>query len=177
MTTLFINGSPRKHGNTATLGARLLRDLDHTTIHLTDYRLNFEQDQRETNRPQVDRSDDFESLMALVRASDTLVLGTPVYWYGMTGQLKVFMDRWFDSYTANFPFANKRVYLLVVGADQPETKAAGITQSVRDSCEWLQMDFRGTITVTADGADDVANRSQLPAAFDRIRNEIGRQSE
>ncbi|KRN02672.1 multimeric flavodoxin WrbA [Levilactobacillus senmaizukei DSM 21775 = NBRC 103853] len=172
MTTLFINGSPRRHGNTATLGRRLLADLDHTTIHLADYRLNFEQDQRETNDPQIDQSDDFETLMDQVRVSETLVLGTPVYWYGMTGQLKVFMDRWFDSYSADFPFAKKQVYLLIVGADQPEVKATGITQAVRNSCEWLQMDFRGTLTVTADGIDDVANMEQLPPAFTHMRSDL-----
>lgn len=173
MSILFINGSPRRQGNTATLGDRLLTDIPHTTRQLADYRLNFEQDQRETTQLQRDLTDDYESLMStyFAPASD-IVLGTPVYWYGMTGQLKVFMDRWFDSFSHDFPFAGKRIYLLVVGADQPEIKATGITQAIHHSCDWLKMDFCGTGVVTADGPQDVANLAILPPSCQTLRQRI-----
>ncbi|MFC6289738.1 flavodoxin family protein [Levilactobacillus angrenensis] len=165
MTILLINGSPRKHGNTATLGERFLHDYPHTTIHLADHPLHFVQDHRDTALPQRDTTDDYEQLMTTFAQADDIVLGTPVYWYGMTGQLKVFMDRWFDSYTNDFDFAGKRVYLLVVGADAPQTKALGITQAVQHSCEWLKMTFQGTATVTADGPGDVAAMTDLPGSY------------
>lgn len=165
MTVLFINGSPHKTGNTAALGERLLHQVPHTTWHLTDYALHFEHDQRETGRPQQDLTDDYEQLMTQFATFDDIVLGTPVYWYGMTGQLKVFMDRWFDSYTHDFPFAGKRLYLLVVGADQPQIKATGITQAVQYSCDWLHMHFQGATVITADGPDDVRQLTTLPASY------------
>lgn len=165
MSILLINGSPRKQGNTATLGERLLQDIPHQTCHLTDYQLHFVQDYRDTSHPQQDLSDDFAELMTSFAQAEDIVLATPVYWYTMTGQLKVFMDRWFDSYSTGFDFSHKRIYLLVVGADQPQTKALGITQAVQHSCEWLKMDFQGTATVTADGPDDVANMTELPSSF------------
>ena len=173
MTILFINGSPRRHGNTAALGERLLRDCPHITRHLADYRLNFVRDDRETSGDQRDLSDDYETLMHqdFAPASD-IVLGTPVYWYDMTGQLKVFMDRWFDSFTHDFPFADKRLYLLIVGADQPAQKATGITTAVRESCAWLKMDFRGVAIVTADGAHDVAARPTLPTDCLALRHQF-----
>mgnify|MGYP003364991179 FL=1 len=173
MSILFINGSPRRQGNTATLGNRLLTGIPHTTLSLADYQLNFEQDQRETKQPQRNLTDDYEQLMTtyFAPASD-IVLGTPVYWYGMTGQLKVFMDRWFDSFSHNFPFADKRIYLLIVGADQPEIKATGITQAVLNSCDWLKMNFCGTGIVTADGPQDVANLVTLPANCQTLRQKI-----
>ncbi|MGX6427895.1 flavodoxin family protein [Levilactobacillus yonginensis] len=170
MTILLINGSPRKTGNTATLGDRLLTNLPYRTIHLADHQLNFVQDYRDTAHPQQDLTDDYEALMAQFAQATDIVLGTPVYWYGMTGQLKVFMDRWFDSFTNDFPFASKRLYLLVVGADEPTTKDTGITQAVQESCDWLQMDFQGTATVTADGPTDVAKMAELPASVRRLRD-------
>lgn len=162
MTTLFINGSSRKHGNTVALGERLLAGRPHQTIHLIDHHLNYDQDDRDTPGPQRDLRDDYESLMTQFAAASDIVIGTPVYWYGMTGQLKVFIDRWFDSYTHHFPFANKRLYLLVVGADDPQHKATGIAQSLKDSCDWLQMTFMGSATVTADAPTDVAQLATLP---------------
>lgn len=172
MPVLFINGSPRKHGNTVALGERFLSDTPHTTLHLTDYQLNFIQDYRDTDHPQLDTTDDYETLMTTFAAADDIVLGTPVYWYGMTGQLKVFMDRWFDSYTNDFDFTGKRIYLLVVGADQPQTKALGITQAVQHSCEWLKMTFQGTATVTADGPNDVATMTDLPGSFWQLEGSL-----
>jgi len=169
MTVLLFNASARKQGNTATLGERLLTGIPHTTIHLMDHHLNFVQDNRDTDRPQEDPTDDYEMVMTQVAAASDIVLATPVYWYDMAAPLKVFMDRWFDSYTNGFPFQGKRVYLLVVGADQPEIKAAGIANAIRYSCEWLKMDFRGVATVTADGPNDVAEMSTLPASFDALR--------
>ena len=37
MSILFINGSPNKNGNTATLAAELLKDHEYETLNLTDY--------------------------------------------------------------------------------------------------------------------------------------------
>lgn len=173
MTILFINGSPRRHGNTATLGARLLADLPATTRHLADYRLNFVQDYRDTTHPQLDSTDNYETLMQTDFATATdIVLGTPVYWYGMTGQMKVFMDRWFDSFSHDFPFAGKRLYLLIVGADQPVIKATGIASAVQYSCDWLHMIFQGTGIVTADGPTDVASLVTLPASCRDLRQKL-----
>ena len=39
MTTLFINGSPNKNGNTVTLVKRLLRNQEYETLHLADYKI------------------------------------------------------------------------------------------------------------------------------------------
>lgn len=169
MPTVFINGSSRKRGNTAILGERFLDNFPHQTYHLVDYRLNFVHDHRGTDDPQKDLSDDYEALMAPIAVADTLVLGTPVYWYDMSGQLKVFLDRWFDSYTHGFNFAGKRVFLLVVGADDPTHKATGITTAVQESCDWLKMDFMGSANVTADDPHDVAQMPELPADVRHLR--------
>lgn len=169
MKTLFINASSRNTGNTNAFGERVLEGIPHDTLHLIDYQLNFERDQRDTGDPQLDTTDDYEALMTQFTAADDIVIGTPVYWYNMTGQLKVFMDRWFDSKTNGFPFAGKRLYLLVVGADEPETKATAITDSIKQSCDWLEMTFMGTATVTADGPTDVASMTDLPANAQALR--------
>jgi multimeric flavodoxin WrbA len=39
--------------------------------------------------------DGMDDLLPLMEASQVWVLGTPVYWWGATAQMKVFVDRWF----------------------------------------------------------------------------------
>ena len=39
--------------------------------------------------------DDMEALQAALDESDAVVLGTPVYWWGPSGYMKVFVDRWY----------------------------------------------------------------------------------
>lgn len=39
MTTLFINGSPNKHGNTVVLAQKLLNNQAYETLHLADYKI------------------------------------------------------------------------------------------------------------------------------------------
>ena len=39
MTTLFINGSPNKNGNTVALAKKLLGDQTFEKLHLADYKI------------------------------------------------------------------------------------------------------------------------------------------
>ncbi|GEO69192.1 flavodoxin family protein [Levilactobacillus acidifarinae] len=170
MTTLLIDGSSRPNSNSAAFGERLLVGLPHHTVHLADVHLNFEHDYRETTHPQGDSTDDYDRLITQFQAADTVVLSTPVYWYNMSGQLKVFLDRWFDSHTHGVSFAGKAIFLLIVGADDPVHKAQPIIeQSLKLSCDWLKMTFMGTATVVADLPGDVQKLSTLPADAQKLR--------
>ena len=41
------------------------------------------------------REDDMQELYGKIFAADALILGTPVYWWGPSAQLKMFIDRWY----------------------------------------------------------------------------------
>ena len=49
--------------------------------------------------------------------ADVIVLATPVYFYSMAGQLKVFIDRCVPRYTE---MANKEFYFILTAADTNE---------------------------------------------------------
>lgn len=82
MTTLFINGSPNKNGNTVTLVKRLLRNQEYETLHLADYKIyDYGQDFLD---------DQFKEVIQKVFAADTLVIGSPVYWHSINGLVRNF---------------------------------------------------------------------------------------
>lgn len=62
--------------------------------------------------------DDVKNVIEEIATSDYLVLATPVYYYGMAGQLKTFLDRLNPLYGKDINL--KGVYLLGACADEAE---------------------------------------------------------
>lgn len=88
MKTLIISGSSRKDGETKMVVEELMRLSHWDCIDLNDYRFDY-YDYEHRNR-----DDDFIPLMREIIAKyDVFVMVTPVYWYAMSGIMKVFFDR------------------------------------------------------------------------------------
>ena len=87
MSILFINGSPNKKGNTARLAAALLGSHDYETLNLTDYRINV--------YGQRLAGDQFDEVMAKIKAADTIVIGSPLYWHNICGSVRTLLDRFY----------------------------------------------------------------------------------
>lgn len=96
---LGVVGSPRKGGNTEllvneVLKAAALKGAKTETISLCDYKLapcNGCRTCFETKNCAI--TDDVEKLFRKVADADALVLGSPVYFGGVTAQVKGFIDR------------------------------------------------------------------------------------
>ena len=77
MSILFINGSPNKNGNTATLAAELLKDHEYETLNLTDYTIGA----YGQNLP----GDGLDAVIGAMKQADTIVIGSRFAGlYGMT---------------------------------------------------------------------------------------------
>lgn len=72
--------------------------------------------------------DDMDTMIGMVKNADVLVMATPVYYYGMSGQLKTFLDRCNPLYIADYRF--REIYLLTTSAEDGEevyqTTKAGV---------------------------------------------------
>lgn len=108
MTTLFINASPNRDGNTATLAHELIGDVPYTTLDLVDY----------TVYPygQGDRADDqFADVVAAIRGADDIVVGSPMYWHSMSGMLRNVLDRTYGAIDEG-SLSGKRLWFVFQGA-------------------------------------------------------------
>jgi NAD(P)H-dependent FMN reductase len=84
-------GSARSNGDTFKAVQLLQKMSGIGSIDLLDYKIS-QYDYEHTNR-----NDDFISLMkSVVEVYDTILLATPVYWYTMSGIMKMFLDRFSD---------------------------------------------------------------------------------
>jgi multimeric flavodoxin WrbA len=105
---LGVVGSPREGGNTDTLVTEVLRGAEEAgarsqKLFVGRYKIapctscgGCVKTGRCVTR------DGMDELVPLMEANQVWVLGTPVYWWGATAQMKVFIDRWFA------PWANPK---------------------------------------------------------------------
>ena len=87
MRILFINGSPNKDGNTAALAKQLLAGREYDTLHLVDYKLY--------SYGQTFADDQFVDILAVMKAAEIIVIGSPVYWHNMSGAVRNLLDRFY----------------------------------------------------------------------------------
>ncbi len=88
---VIIVGSSRKIGNTSKIIDAIADQYDIDVIDLNNYTFSY-YDYESRNR-----SDDFLPLIkSIIEKYETFIFATPVYWYSMSGIMKVFFDRFSD---------------------------------------------------------------------------------
>ena len=98
---LGIIGSPRRGGNTEILVDEVLRGakeagalVEKVTLSKLDINPCRGCDAC-TQTGQCVQKDDMAALLEQMERCQVWVLGTPIYWWGPTAQLKAFIDRWY----------------------------------------------------------------------------------
>lgn len=104
MSILFINGSPNKNGNTVSLADKLLGGKKYQTLHLVDYKLY--------GYGQVFEGDQFMEIVAEMKAADTIIIGSPVYWHNMCGLIRNLLDRFYGPIREGELSGRKLVFLF-----------------------------------------------------------------
>lgn len=118
MKRVFIlSSSPRKNGNSQRLCEQLkagAESVGHlvTLVRLAEKKLGFCRacDACMRNGGTCVLKDDMQELLVQFQAADVLVLATPVYFYGVSAQMKTFIDR---TYPIWQHLGSKEVYYIV----------------------------------------------------------------
>lgn len=174
---LIVNGSPRRKGNSAALadslaeGARaagaevdsfLLQDMD---IRPCD---GCDACRRGTGRD-CHIQDDMNILYPLVRRADALVVAGPVYWFTVTAQTKLFMDRLYGIVKpGDNALARKRIGILLTygGADAFSSGAVNALRTFQDAFSYIGARIRGMVHGTASAAGEIrANEALMQDAY------------
>lgn len=133
-TTLFINCSPNHSGNTVSDARQYLRSIEYDTLHLSDYHID--------QYGVVGEQDQIGEVFSQISQYDSLVIGTPVYWYTVSGILKTFMDRWYLLPEAEC-LAGKNLYFFIQGAAPDEHCRATVTHLITRACSLTGMNLKG----------------------------------
>lgn len=145
---LGIVGSPRRGGNTETLVDEVLLGAEEAGGKTEKVILN----EVEVNPCQAcDKcykdggcvhDDDLEAIIKTMKESEIWVLGTPVYWWGPTAQMKAFIDRWYGIERAVF---RGRGVILVVPSSGGSVYAKQTVEIFESIIPYLEMEHVRTI--------------------------------
>jgi multimeric flavodoxin WrbA len=156
---LAVVGSPRKGGNTDLLVSRIAEGAGAADARVEVVRLA-ELLIRECDgchacwkgRP-CSKQDDMLALYPRIAASEIIIFGTPVYWYGPTALMKGFIDRFvYFNCEANRPMIRgKRAVVAIVLEETHEQTWRPVVEFFEKSLAYLEMKPAGTIIVPGVG--------------------------
>ena len=123
---LVLQGSPRKKGNSAALARHIIQGAESSgaevdSIHL--HGLNISPCQacytcQKKNSTGCAIDDDMQSIYPKLIDAQAWVLASPVYWFSMSAQMKLFMDRLFGLVAyGREPFRAKRIAVAMSYGD------------------------------------------------------------
>lgn len=169
---LIISTSPRKGGNSDMLADAFVQGAqdagnDVEKISLHDKNIGFCQGCltcQNTQRCFI--RDDADTIAQKMLTADVLVFATPIYYYGMCGQMKTLLDRANPLFPADYAFRD--IYLLAAAAEEDEHTVDGAITGLTGWIDCFEKTrLAGTVFaggVTAVG--DIQKHSALQKAYD-----------
>lgn len=168
---LILNGSPRKNGNSITLANKLTRgakeagaEVESVYLHDMDIRPCDACDFCQENEDGCVIDDDMQTLYPKLRAADAVVIATPVYWFSLSAQMKLCIDRWYAmELPSGFELAGKQLALVMAYGDTDLYTSGGINliYTVESICRYTRLELAGIVHGTANDIGDVAKQPAL----------------
>ena len=171
MNILVLSGSPRKGGNTELLAEAFAKGATEGQHHVEivsvrDYKVNpclgcnacFNTD------GVCAQKDDMAAIYEKMIQTDMLVIASPVYFYGISAQLKTFIDRLHNPIRDSFPI-QKMALLLVGAASLPELFDAILTEYIL-CLNFFKLEDAGHVLVRkVNNKGDIKNTDALNEAY------------
>lgn len=147
MKILFINGSPNENGNTATLADILLKGKEYETLNMSDYRVNV--------YGQELPGDQFDEIFEKMKESETIVIGSPVYWHNLAGSVRTLLDRFYGPVNEG-ELKGRNLILLFQGAAPEEWMLDAGEYTIKRFAALYGLDYAGMAS-DKDQAQQLAN--------------------
>ncbi|PEO48873.1 flavodoxin family protein [Bacillus pseudomycoides] len=163
-----IHGSSRSNGNTEALTHMMIDGIDAEQVYLRDHTVHPITDLRHEAEGFQPVDDDYQNLIEQMLEHDTIIFATPLYWYGMSGHMKNFVDRWSQSLrdrSLHFKekMKEKKMYVVIVGGDNPKLKALPLIAQFQYIFDFTGSSFEGYIIGDANAPDEISNDKEALA--------------
>jgi multimeric flavodoxin WrbA len=181
---LILNGSPRKNGNSVLLseqvaaGARaagaevetfLLHTMDIQPCNACDACQGMEEGE-------CTIQDDMQILYPKLRRADALLIASPVYWFTMSAQTKLFIDRCYALEGLHGSgLAGKQIgIVLTYGDSDPFTSGAvNALRTFQDMFRYTQAEIVGFVYGSASREGEIQNQPGLLEKAYKLGQKLG----
>lgn len=180
MKVLAFNGSPRKGGNTQILLLEAVKGARERGAEVTVYDLNWMNIRpcqncggcAETGACVI--PDDMQKIHRDIRAADRIILASPIFFFGVSGQTKIMIDRcqpfWAEKYVRlqpvqPGPFGRKGLLLLVGGMKKTARNKGFECSEVTARAFFRTINVPEHATLSYDGVDKKGAILEHPTAL------------
>ena len=166
MKALLLNGSPRKGNIFAALGAieeglETINGLEVENIRLQEMNIApcMGCDACKGNGGSCIIGDDGNDIIEKLYEADILIFGTPVYWWGMTAQLKIVLDRMYSKSVGKL--GDKKIGYVILGCDDTSNIQYELISKQFDSiAKYLDWKVVFAEKYSAYGKDEIADNQE-----------------
>ena len=170
-SVLVFKGSPRRNGNSACLADQVAEGARAAGAFVEEFYLHgmeinacrgCDGCQKETAKDCV-VVDDMAGLYPKIREAYALVYATPIYWFTVSAQTKLLMDRCYAlGGPQGFAMAGKRIGLVMTYADTDPFRSGAVNaiRAFQDGFGLIGAPIVGMVYATAGAAGEVAGNAK-----------------
>ncbi len=172
---IIVKGSPRKSGNSATLAEQVAAGAQAAGAEVESFYLHGLDiqpcDACEACQGAADLDciidDDMQTLYPKVRQADAIVYASPIYWFTVSAQLKLFMDRCYslggEDYVEDHALAGKHIgVVLTYGGDDPyDSGAINAIRTFQDMFDYIPAKIVDIVYGYADAAGEIRRNEEV----------------
>ena len=154
MKILILNGSPRPNGNTKQMIDALcegLKKAGHEWDVVNVARMNIHgclacEYCHGKGAGSCVQKDDMQNVYELLKTAEMLVLAAPIYYYGMSGQMKCCIDRFYAVLYPEKPEQLTKIAMILSSGD-PDMYEGALFSYKGDFLDYLGLEDMGVFTV------------------------------
>ncbi|MCL2820712.1 MAG: flavodoxin family protein [Oscillospiraceae bacterium] len=179
MKITVLSSSPRKEGTTALLVQEFIRGAEEAGHDVFRFDSAFEKiapcnacQQCNSGKTVCVHDDSMEKLYPELLATDCIVFVTPLYYFGMTAQLKLTIDRLY-SVTAKMKEKKRKAVLMAAAWEPSTTKSMkALTEHYKTIIDWFNCTNAGVILAGECGTREAIEKTDYPAQAYKLGKSI-----
>jgi multimeric flavodoxin WrbA len=182
-TVLILKGSPRERGNSSVLagqvaaGARAAgAEVESIYLHGLDIRPCDACDLCAQQGTGCVIGDDMQTLYPKIESADAIVLASPVYWFTISAQMKLCIDRWYAFQSYRWQGIQGKQFALVLTYGDTDLYTSGGINAINTfetMCRFLKAEVVGMVYGTMMDVGDAEKQPELMEQAYQLGQRLG----
>lgn len=181
---VIVNGSPRENGNSAALADQVAEGAEAAGAQVESFYLHGMDinpcDACDACHAEpyggciVD--DDMQVLYPKLLDADAIVIASPVYWFTVSAQTKLFMDRCYSLVDADgYLLRGKKIGIAMTYGDTDpfDSGAVNAFRTFQDAYRYVGAEIVGMVYGSADAAGEIRHNAELMAKAYSLGQKLG----